>query len=85
MIAGHPAVADALFGGLQVTQLGVVPSAPLAMRAACTGGATALVVNWGNTLQITPICDGTVESMAVRTLRFGGGECEPATPLFYFV
>lgn len=65
---------DVMFDDLQVPKLTVQPTAPLALVAAHTGASTGLVLSWGNTLQITPVCDGVLLLDKERTVRFGGAE-----------
>ena len=63
-----------MFDDLKVPKLTLQPTGPLALGAAHTGGATGLVLSWGNSLQITPVCDCTILKEKERTVRFGGEE-----------
>ena len=65
---------DVMFDDLKVPKLTLQPTGPLALGAARTGGATGLVLSWGNSLQITPVCDCTILRDKERTVRFGGEE-----------
>lgn len=65
---------DVMFDDLKVPKLTLQPTGPLALGAAHTGGATGLVLSWGNSLQITPVCDCTILRDKERTVRFGGEE-----------
>ena len=56
------------------TDLLALQGAPLALRGSTAGSPTALVVSWGNTLTITPVCHDTVDDTAQRTLPFGGAD-----------
>ena len=65
---------EMLFVDLGMPSVSLMQGAPLALRGSTAGSPTALVVSWGNTLIITPVCHDTVDDTAQRTLPFGGSD-----------